>query len=116
MARRDVIEVVCDRCPRVEHRTKPAALGVPDREVPAFTGTLADGGTVTFVDLCAPCLRAVRSHLDAIGKKLDGMSPDRVAKANEVAPSETETPEAPPSIEKKPPVTKSLIPAPEVRK
>lgn len=77
---------------------------------------MADGAAITFIDLCAPCLRAVRSHLDAISKKLDGMSPDRVAKVNEPTPPEVETAETPTNSEKKPATVKSLLPAPEVRK
>jgi hypothetical protein len=38
---------------------------------------------VRFEDLCAPCQRSVKSLLEQIGKRIEGVSPDRVAKTEE---------------------------------
>jgi len=32
---------------------------------------------VTFEDLCSPCGRAVKALLTQVGKKIEGLSPDR---------------------------------------
>lgn len=45
------------------------------------------GLAVRFEDLCTPCLRTVKNHLEQIGKKLEGMSPDRVAKSLDDEPA-----------------------------
>lgn len=88
MARRTVVEVQCSRCDRKEFRE-----GVPDTGVhPAITPSMAlivrtgDGLSIDFEDLCEPCVGAVKSHLEAIGKKIVGLSPERKKKDEE--PSE----------------------------
>ena len=90
MARKQVVEVQCDRCTRIEHRTEDvrelpgegsnpprktfqADLVVPHPEK-ASTNLLK---RVEFEDLCGPCRSTVQQHLEQIGKKIDGMSPDR---------------------------------------
>ncbi len=81
MARKQVTQVQCSRCDRVD--TKEA--GTPDNQVPssaAFSGGIpACNGEpallVSFEDLCGPCARTVRALLQQIGKKIEGLSPDR---------------------------------------
>lgn len=82
MARKQktVLEIQCDRCTRSEERVITESSGeLAER---AFTGMMF-GMTVRFDDLCTPCLRTVKNHLEQIGKKLEGVSPDRVAKGPE---------------------------------
>lgn len=96
MARKAVVEVQCDRCTRVEHRgvdTDNVGHHVKDA---VFSAYMAGAAPVTFQDLCAPCFRAVANHLEAIGKKIDGLSPDRQEKP------------AKPEIEKLEQLTKTL--------
>ena len=78
---RTVVEVQCDRCSRIEE------VDGDSKAVPtSFEGRMFDL-SIRFEDLCTPCTRTVKNHLEAIGKKLDGVSPDRVAKyAEEEAP------------------------------
>jgi hypothetical protein len=71
-----VIEVQCDRCTRTEERDGDLSKEV---NLAAFEGRMF-GLAVRFEDLCTPCLRTVKNHLEQIGKKLEGVSPDRVAK------------------------------------
>jgi hypothetical protein len=61
----------------VEHRE--TAIGAKGGH-PIFVGNLGEGEDmllVQFMDLCTPCLKTVKNHLEAIGKKIDGLSPDR---------------------------------------
>lgn len=86
MARRTVVEVGCSRCSRTEfiegtvhaNEDRPPALHI------AF-GDLK----VTFEDLCGPCKGAVQKHIEAIGKKIEGLSPERKGKDEEEVPDET---------------------------
>lgn len=68
---RTVVEVKCDRCTRVEEREDDKAEAFT-----AFEGRMF-GIAVYFDDLCGPCHHTVKNHLEQIGKKLEGMSPDR---------------------------------------
>lgn len=86
MARRTVVEVQCSRCERKELVEQPdpsttltitAAEGAVSR---AFFAVMGDGTKVEFEDLCNPCRSAVKSHLEAIGKKIEGVSPERKKK------------------------------------
>lgn len=82
MARKQVVEIECSRCQRVE--TRP---GVEPETVPspshAFSARLQDAEgkefVVSFEDLCGPCQRTVRALLEQIGKRIEGVSPDRKA-------------------------------------
>jgi hypothetical protein len=76
--RKPMVEVQCERCRRVEYRDQ-------DKDIPStFIARLADGDTTLFEiemgDLCAPCLRTVAGHLEAITKSFKGKSPSRGAK------------------------------------
>ena len=86
MARTQVVEVECSRCERKETQqlsvdTVPAGEG----SLGQFEAVLRLTGTtghikVTFEDLCGPCQRTVHSLLEQIGKKIEGVSPDRKPK------------------------------------
>src|SRR4051812_43534921 len=92
--RKVVVEVQCSRCDRKETREhdakRDADLAAPqhvrdaDPHKNAFEALLwPEAGpsvAVRFEDLCAPCERSVRALVEQIGKKVKGMSPDRVVK------------------------------------
>jgi hypothetical protein len=83
MARRQVIEVECSRCDRKELRDAHTLLDQnnPTSEPPkALVVRLGDGTKIDFEDLCEPCMGAVKGHLEAIGKKIVGLSPERKKK------------------------------------
>lgn len=79
MARKQTVEIRCERCIRVETITLNHPDVVEGYEA-AFTGSFF-GQKVSFADLCSPCTKAVRSHFEQIGKKLAGLSPDRPARS-----------------------------------
>lgn len=85
MAREVVVQISCSRCDRVEHRSAPAtpiaASNEPSPNVPAFAAALVGVNgqcdRIVFEDLCAVCIRSIATHLHAIGKKIEGLSPKR---------------------------------------
>lgn len=129
MTTEQVNKMHCDRCKRVEE--KPVFAPLPTAAVaplpsvtnfepqvwtgmtptPAFTATIYEESPkfgdppkariVSFQDLCAPCKRTVSALLEQIGKKIDGLSPERKERAakKEVASSSKAT------SKKLPPVT-----------
>ena len=74
MPRRQIVEVQCSRCDRKE-QAAPEALVDPNAAT-AFVGEM-DDVRVVFEDLCTPCRRTVHALLEQIGKKIEGLSPDR---------------------------------------
>jgi hypothetical protein len=60
----------------------------------AFVAAM-DGVQVQFKDLCTPCLKTVKNHLEQIGKKIDGLSPDR--KPTDSPPKGEDKEEEPPT-------------------
>lgn len=72
MGRSTVSRVQCDRCDRSEVREG-------EDEACGFTATMLGppDTTVNFQDLCGPCAKTVRGLLEAIGKRIVGLSPDR---------------------------------------
>lgn len=83
--RKQVLQIQCSRCDRVEtleEEVKPQAAH-------AFQARMGDL-TVSWEDLCTPCCKTVKNHLEAIAKKVEGVSPDRkerTAKKKEEAPA-----------------------------
>ena len=79
MSRRVVSEIQCSRCARVETGSAPAVPhpAIAQPEVPAAFVVTLGTHRIQFEDLCGPCTKAVKTHLDAIGKKIDGLSPAR---------------------------------------
>lgn len=115
MARKAVVEVQCERCSRKEMQelTPHDTAAQPAEPPPVFFGRLQVFGTkpleAKFGDLCGPCLRTVTALFEQIGKKVEGLSPDRVAK-----PKETKVePEAKPAAAKKEEPAPSPAPAPK---
>jgi len=80
VAKKTVVEIQCDRCPRREYLDGDAAKAHGPTVV-----TFA-GNTIKYDDLCEACRVAEASHVEAIGKKLEGRSPERAAKLKEPAP------------------------------
>lgn len=76
MARRTVVEVDCSRCDRKE-LVDESKLPQTGTGSPAILIRMEDGTTVQFDDLCGPCKTAVSTHVAAIGKKIEGVSPER---------------------------------------
>jgi hypothetical protein len=78
MARRTVVEVQCSRCARKElvDEAQVPQIGTT-KAFPAISIHMADGTVVEFEDLCGPCKAAVGTHVEAIGKKIEGVSPER---------------------------------------
>ncbi len=107
MARKQVTQVQCERCERVETR-EIVASDLDNNQVKAADIHIFFGGKDTkFDDLCDPCKRTVASHVEAITKKIEGLSPDR----KETPPKSKK--EAKPT---QPPVPPPLPSAPEVPK
>jgi len=79
MARREVVEITCDRCSRTETQTSTEA---PKGGSPEFVGTF-HGEKVSYDDLCKRCREAVSGYYSRIAKKAD----DQVVVAPVVAPT-----------------------------
>jgi hypothetical protein len=83
MARKQVVEVACSRCQRVEtvHPAHPDKMVPTEKPEPTFRAILqgSEPLVVSFEDLCTPCMRTVRALLEQVGKRIEGMSPDRKA-------------------------------------
>ena len=87
MGRKQVVEIQCSRCDRTETREGD----LEDPAIVAFSAVLTSGPeekcSVLFDDLCTPCSRTVRSMLDQIGKRIEGLSPDRKPAAEKKEPA-----------------------------
>jgi hypothetical protein len=106
--RKLVYETQCSRCDRKEmQEASPEDLASPepeDADSLSFYASLANAGekhgdalVVQFQDLCTPCKRTIKALLEQVGKKIEGVSPDRKAvekKASKkpVAKEKTATP------------------------
>lgn len=66
MARREVVEVKCDRCSKVETQGKDVKTG----DGPEFEGTMF-GKKVIYEDLCLRCRDAVGGYFKRIAKEAD---------------------------------------------
>jgi len=94
VAKKTVVEIQCDRCPRREYIDGDAASQL------GTTTVTFEGKSIVFADLCSACRKAVAAHVEGIARKLEGKSPERVAKTKKPAP-EGAGPVVPPE---KPPV------------
>jgi hypothetical protein len=90
--RKVVVEVQCSRCDRKESVGYDASKETPFQER-VFEAQLRPDPPVLFDDLCGPCQRSVKALLEQIGKKVKGMSPDRMTKEPVTEPkAETKPP------------------------
>ena len=80
--RRQVVEIACSRCSRIE-RKPPSGSESDLGQGEAFEAVLFLEGEaavrVSFPELCTPCMKTVRHHLEAIAKSIKGASPNRQA-------------------------------------
>lgn len=91
MGRKAVIEIVCDRCGKVEHN--PPGDDKVSNE-PIFSG-MFDGKRVEYRDLCFNCKEVVRAHWAEITKTMQKVSPTRDRKG---ASSDKPVAAAPPRL------------------
>jgi len=72
MARREVIEVICDRCSRTETQEPSEAGKAYETEL---TVTF-EGETVEYKDLCMRCRKACDGYFKSLTKQSDKDEPD----------------------------------------
>lgn len=83
MARKQIVQVSCDRCARIEEREEveeSTPRSMYDFRADILVPTEKDSAamaTVLFQDLCGPCYKTVHHHFDMIRRTLAGVSPDR---------------------------------------
>lgn len=70
--RRQVVEVQCARCARKQL--------VDESTVTDFFQATLNSTVIEFEDLCTPCFKTIEKLLEAISRKIDGLSPDRQMK------------------------------------
>jgi hypothetical protein len=84
MARREVVEVVCDRCNRKENQN---VSELPSSAGPELTVTFL-GETAQFSDLCKRCRAAVRGYYCRILRKVEDTTEIEAITSGEAAPDE----------------------------
>lgn len=92
MARKQVVEVQCDRCKRIEYQDGKNPTK-NETHAQDFEGTFM-GQQVKFTDLCNPCKKTVGGYWDKITTELEGKSPERGAKGK----GQSETNPSPPIL------------------
>lgn len=83
MARRQVVEIKCDRCQRVENQEVVQASPVAEELVVTFQGQ-----TVKYGDLCKRCREACANYFKSMTKQLE-----EEKKSKEVPEPKKEIPE-----------------------
>lgn len=82
MAKKNVVEVVCERCERVEYVDPNGYSSLPDltlqfgskpsqNQIADAPTTFETDVTVKFEDLCSSCQNTVRNLVAQIGKKIN---------------------------------------------
>lgn len=66
MARREVFEVTCDRCKKVETQSKENSTKTEDGDDSKELVLKFKGKTLEYVDLCMRCRRSVGGYVDHI--------------------------------------------------
>jgi hypothetical protein len=93
--RKLMFQIQCSRCERVETQEASAEAARAELAAPASSVADADaddgevfyavlvGGAapleIRFDELCSPCRRTIRAVLEHVGKRIEGLSPDRKA-------------------------------------
>jgi hypothetical protein len=85
--RRQVVEIECGRCDRIERQDLVGVdLAAPGST--SFTAVLLVSGErvmdLHFDELCKPCTKTVRNHLEAVSKEIKKASPNRAADSKEL--------------------------------
>lgn len=65
MARRQVIEIICDRCGKMENQAPDS----PKEEGKAEFKVFFEGKKVAFDDLCERCRKALRNYVEKIARE-----------------------------------------------
>ena len=84
MSRKQMIEVKCDRCKRVEYvpikkeKKEEASL---DLEFKPSAGGTHGRIKLKFNDLCSPCEKTIKNLIESIAREIKGKSPDRKSDA-----------------------------------
>jgi hypothetical protein len=92
MARRQVTEIQCSRCPRKDVRPLeeiPAGQKTEHALVMRLQAPGEPAKEIVFEDLCGVCARTVAGHMESISKALEGLSPDRKAGGKKKGAGET---------------------------
>jgi len=84
MARRDVVEITCDRCNRVETQLTGEVARRDDMKY-ELTASY-HGETIQFEDLCHRCREAVKGYYNRIAKKADDQLPTPKESSDSPAP------------------------------
>jgi hypothetical protein len=84
MGKKLVLQVECDRCTRVEHRTVNPT-DKPEKEEPILDATFM-GRRVVYKDLCSACTDIVTTRLSEVIRNLTKASPKREKKKEKSAP------------------------------
>jgi len=84
MARREVVEVTCDRCGRVETQASSEA---PKGDVENEVSITFHGETHSFEDLCKRCRSAVKGYYERIAKLADDQAKPTNAKVTPLDPA-----------------------------
>lgn len=91
MARKQVVEIKCDRCPRTEYTSEDKVPKKPEGQRFLFAGRF--GATkIEYEDLCSVCMQIVSTRFDEIKKELTKMAPDRHSKKQKQDKIETPRP------------------------
>jgi len=90
MARRDVVEVTCDRCGRVETQLSTDAKK-PEGTTYEVEVTF-QGETVKFEDLCRRCRDAVKGYFTRLTKKAEDDKPKEGSNVTPLDPAGDTTP------------------------
>ena len=87
MGKKLVLQVECDRCTRVEHRTVNPTEKGPEKEEPILDATFL-GQRVVYKDLCGACTDIVTTRLAEVIRNLTKASPQREKKKGKAVPAE----------------------------
>ena len=85
MARREVLEVTCDRCGRIE--TQSTGDAPKGEGAPCEISVTFHGETQSFEDLCKRCRGAVKGYFERISKKADDQAPATNANVTPMDPA-----------------------------
>lgn len=87
MARKQVVEVQCDRCERVEYQEMKGKKSVEaSLEIVMIESRGETGYNFKFSDLCSPCESTVWKLVEQIAKKVTGKSPSRTEAKKKASP------------------------------
>lgn len=92
MARRDVIEITCDRCGRTETQSSTEAPKKEGEKPAPEIEAIFHGEKLVFNDLCKRCREAVKGYFSRIAKK-DEPAAEKAASVTPIDPAQQPKPE-----------------------